>query len=116
KKKTLLGSMVSANDNQEEPDRNNSILIDIISVKPITLSNNYEKSIPIDTKNSAHKKCLIKHDKTNTSTNNEPETSQTGKEKRNTSIYSKKSKTNCKRPKENANQPYGMAISQSSLG
>ncbi|CAG8481768.1 9800_t:CDS:2 [Dentiscutata heterogama] len=44
-KKTLLGSIVTANDIQEEFDRNSSILINIVSVKPITLSSNYEKKV-----------------------------------------------------------------------
>ncbi|CAG8547113.1 11262_t:CDS:1, partial [Dentiscutata heterogama] len=68
--------MVTTNDTQEEPDRNNSISIDIIPIKPITLSSNYGKSIPIDAKNSAYKRCLTEHEETNTSTNNKLETSQ----------------------------------------
>ncbi|CAG8527686.1 11388_t:CDS:2, partial [Dentiscutata heterogama] len=75
-KKTLLRNMVTANDTQKKSDRNSSILIDIILVKPITLSSNYGKSIPINTKNSACKRYLTKHEETNMSTNNEIEISQ----------------------------------------
>ncbi|CAG8483717.1 14138_t:CDS:2, partial [Dentiscutata heterogama] len=68
--------MVTANDTQKESNRNSSILLDIITVKPITLSSNYGKNIPIDTKNSARKRCLTEYEKTNMLTNKELETSQ----------------------------------------
>ncbi|CAG8498724.1 14680_t:CDS:2 [Dentiscutata heterogama] len=68
--------MVTANDTQEESDRNSSILMDIIPVKAIILLSNYGKNIPIDTKNSAYKRCLTKHEETNMSTNKELKTSQ----------------------------------------
>ncbi|CAG8457352.1 17188_t:CDS:2 [Dentiscutata heterogama] len=45
--------MVTANDTQEESVRNSSILIDIISIKPITLLSNYGKNILTDGKSSA---------------------------------------------------------------
>ncbi|CAG8573768.1 26909_t:CDS:2 [Dentiscutata erythropus] len=40
--------MVTANDTQEESTRNSSILIDIVPIKPITLSSNYGKNIQKD--------------------------------------------------------------------
>ncbi|CAG8688694.1 16316_t:CDS:1, partial [Dentiscutata heterogama] len=70
KKKTLLGNMVTANNTQEESDRNSSILMDIVSIKPITLSSNYGKNILSDIKSSARERYLTKHEETTTSTNN----------------------------------------------
>ncbi|CAG8457334.1 17187_t:CDS:2, partial [Dentiscutata heterogama] len=69
--KTLLGNMITANNTQEESVRNSSILIDIVSIKPITLLSNYGKNILTDGKSSTRKRYLTKQEETITSTNNE---------------------------------------------
>ncbi|CAG8481405.1 3544_t:CDS:1, partial [Dentiscutata heterogama] len=50
--------------------------MDIVPIKPITLSSNYRKNILIDIKSFAHKRCLTEQKETTISTNNELESSQ----------------------------------------
>ncbi|CAG8773790.1 13368_t:CDS:1, partial [Dentiscutata heterogama] len=71
--KILLENMVIANNTQEESDRNSSILMDIVPIKPITLSSNYRKNILSDVKSSACKRYLTEYEETTTSTNNKLE-------------------------------------------
>ncbi|CAG8718270.1 6889_t:CDS:2, partial [Dentiscutata heterogama] len=75
-KKTLLGNMVTTNNTQEESDRNSSILMDIVSIKPITLLSNYGKNILNDIKNSARKRYSTEQEETTTTINNKLESSQ----------------------------------------
>ncbi|CAG8652062.1 3937_t:CDS:1, partial [Dentiscutata heterogama] len=73
KEKTLLGNMVTANNTQEESDRNSSIPIDIVPIKPITLLSDYGKNILNNVKSTARKRYYTKYEETTTSTNNELE-------------------------------------------
>ncbi|CAG8669908.1 16555_t:CDS:1, partial [Dentiscutata heterogama] len=68
--------MVTENDIKEKVDRNRSIPMNIILVKPITLSNKYEKNILNNTKSPVHKKFFSEHEESNNTTDNESETSQ----------------------------------------
>ncbi|CAG8539285.1 12108_t:CDS:2, partial [Dentiscutata heterogama] len=80
--KTLLENIVTANNTQEESDRNSSILMDIVSIKPITLLSNYGKNILNNVKSTARKRYLTKHEESTTLTNNKLESKQSMLQKR----------------------------------